>query len=105
MFQKRDLDLIRAATWGCWDAVKTKDHLGDAARKRGLVARTATGDAHETAFKWARQEQRAHDLLAVPQPINGTLRDYIACTCSYDESEEMTRHAPLCSITKAGINW
>ncbi len=24
------------------------------------------------------------------------------CTCSYDESEEMTRHAALCSITVAG---
>ena len=27
------------------------------------------------------------------------------CTCSYHESEEMTRHAPLCAITKAGGNW
>lgn len=24
------------------------------------------------------------------------------CTCSYDESEEMTRHAPLCQVCQAG---
>ena len=31
--------------------------------------------------------------------------DTLECTCSYDESEEMTRHAPLCDVTKAGKNW
>ena len=28
-----------------------------------------------------------------------------ACTCSYEESDEMTRHASGCAIVKAGQGW
>jgi hypothetical protein len=41
----------------------------------------------------------------VLQSGRNPLSELPACNCSYEESEEMIRHAPLCDVTKGGLNW
>lgn len=60
----RAMDLILAASRGAYVAVvQPTKHLGDAARAFGYEARTATGDAFETAFEWARENMRMDEDL------------------------------------------
>jgi hypothetical protein len=58
---KLRVDIILAASRGVYVALtEPTKHLGEAARAFGYAARTAKGDAFETAFEWARENaQRA----------------------------------------------
>lgn len=47
------------------------------------------------AFSAAHSERTLRILRAMQEPPP------TRCTCSYDESEEMTRHAPLCALHEA----
>ena len=58
MFTSREKTVMLAACWGVLDALMYGQHLGDAARGRGLKSRTLRGDAYETAFEWARDEEQ-----------------------------------------------
>jgi hypothetical protein len=50
-------------------------------------------------------KQQAGRLPGLMQALRKLDGEDVMCTCSYEESEEMTRHAPLCAIVKAGLGW
>jgi hypothetical protein len=50
-----------------------------------------TSEAERKKKEKERKEQELQDVEAVKQS---------KCTCSYNESEEMTGHAPLCALSK-----
>lgn len=54
-------DVVLAASRGVYSAAVTHPtaHLGEAAREFVYQARTATGDAFETAHEWARENEQA----------------------------------------------
>jgi len=56
--RKRLLEVQLASAQGVWEALKTDDHLGDAARRLGVKPRTVRGDAFEHAFEWARERAK-----------------------------------------------
>lgn len=64
----------------------------------GVLIPDEMGELEEEQKAEVRQHVLAlKDVLKEARPA--------LCTCSYDDSEEMTRHAPLCEFTKAGFNW